>query len=103
MEKFAKLCSKCKFSVEIWVNNHRDIYQTVEDYFLEQLQYSLSAVKMDDVVDPEIYKKCLETNTIVYVHFYPRNSNTFLSLHHYDVDMALDQALKMVDEYWSEN
>lgn len=104
MDKFTQLCAGCKNSVEIRVNDHRDVYQSVEDYFNEQLAHggTQGKEKMDDVVDPDVYKKCVETNNIVYVHFYPRSATTFFSFYHYDVDLALDEALKLLEEYTKE-
>lgn len=104
MDKFTQLCAGCKHSVEIRVNDHRDVYQSVEDYYKEQLEHggTRGHNTMDHVVDPEIYAKCVETNNIVYVHFYPRTAISFLSFYHYDVDLALDMALELLKEYTKE-
>lgn len=101
MDKFTQLCAGCKNSVEIRVNDHRDYYQTPEQYFADQLASGGTQGKnsMDDIVDPDIYKKCVETNNIVYVHFYPDTAISFYSFYHYDVEMALDLALEVLNDH----
>lgn len=96
MDKFTQLCAGCSNSVQISVNNHRDYYQSASDYLQDQANASDAAAKR---IPGDIFIKCVETNTIVYVHFYPDGATTSYSFYHYDVEMALDEALKVLKDH----
>lgn len=88
MDKLKKLLSKCKCSVCLEVNKHRDYYQTVEDY-LSDME---CGGPID--VDQEVRDKMIELDTVVEVQFYPDTPIGFYNILHYDLDTALDEALK---------
>ena len=90
MEKLNLLISKCKNSVSITVNDHRDIFESIEDYFKRPYLDCLNTV---DDIEPEVYKVMLETDTIVDLQFYPNNSNGFIQIYHYSVELAIEEAL----------
>mgnify|MGYP003443594134 CR=1 FL=1 len=88
MDKFKALVSKCAASVELSVNEHKDIYQSVSEFISD-----------DDKEDikPEVLAKMIELNTVVSMHFYPHTPVGFIKIFHYDIDMAIDEALKEFD------
>ena len=88
MEKLNELISKCKCSVGLDINVHRDYHESVETY-LELPR--LSEDKQD--VYTEILQKMIELDTIVELQFYPDTSVGFYKIHHYDVEMTIDEAL----------
>lgn len=88
MDKLQKLISLCKCGVFISINEHHDYYQTAEEMLIEQNNRgTLPAIA------PEIYAKMVELNTIVNIHFYPDTPIRFYEIYHYDLDVALTQAL----------
>lgn len=93
MNKLQELIDRCKYSVEVSTNDHRDYFQTVE-YALEEFEVCMDGVEITD----EVRAKMIETNTIIAIQFYPRTSNSFYLVLHYDLDMALDQALECLGD-----
>ena len=87
-DKLAELLSKCKCGVFLTVNEHRDYYQAAEDR-LDDLD------SIDDATNlsPEIRQKCIETDTIIELQFYPRSPISSYLIIHYDLNAALDEAL----------
>lgn len=88
-----KLIGKCKASVIVTANEHRDNYQTVEDYFNEIEQQRDDDLRGD--IETEVYNKMVKTDTIIEVHFYPNTPIGFYQVFHYDVELALKEALKI--------
>lgn len=89
MEKLSKLIDRCKCGVHISINEHRDYHETVEQYFNSHF---LDDSYLEDI-DEDVFKKMKETNTIVDLHYYPDSSNGFYKIFHYDLEMAIDEAL----------
>jgi hypothetical protein len=89
MEKLKKLIERCKCGVHITVNEHRDYYETVEQHFKS------NPIKEEDLEDIEsdFYEKMKELNTIVELQYYPDTPVGFYKIYHYDIEMALDEAL----------
>jgi len=94
MDKLKKLMSKCKCGVYISVNEHRDYYETVEQRLGDNnlLNDCYSETPKD------VLKKMIETNTMVQLQFYPDTPIGFYTIYHYDLNMALDEALGALDE-----
>ena len=84
MDKLKELLSRCKCGVYVSVNEHRDMYESVEDH--------LSHRDIEDV-ESDVFKKMIETNTIIHIQYYPDTPIGFYSVYHYDLNMALDEAL----------
>jgi hypothetical protein len=84
MEKLKELVSKCKASVEITINDHKDVYESVHDFIPNEEREGIS----DDT-----FAKMVELDTIVRVQFYPSTPIGFYVIYHYDIDMAMDLAL----------
>lgn len=92
MDKLKELLSRCKCGVFITVNEHRDYYLTVEQRLEE-----LSCLECPPELTDEIRQKMIETNTIINVHFYPHTPIGSYDIYHYDIDLALDEALSCFD------
>lgn len=88
MEKLQKLLDKCKCGVHLTVNQHRDYYQTAEEELKEKEGY-----ECPPEIEPEVRAVMIEKNIIIDLQFYPHTPIGSYSIYHYDLDMALDEAL----------
>lgn len=93
MEKFIKLASLCKCSVSIEVNGHRDYYQSVQGYMDDVTGNFGSPRTTQDVLD-----EMIKRDTVVWVQFYPYTPIGFYCIYHYDIEIAMDEALKVIQE-----
>jgi hypothetical protein len=48
------------------------------------------------LLSEEIANKMIEHNTIIDLQFYPNTPIGFYSIYHYDLEMALDEALEIL-------
>lgn len=87
MDKIKELKSLCSCSVSIIINQHKDYYDSVEQYFKDN---------EDDDIEPEVMQKMIETDTVIWVQAYPNTPNGFYSVYHYNLDTALDLVLNAV-------
>lgn len=88
MGKLKQLAAGCKCGVYVSINEHRDYYETVET----RLNHHNAEV------DPEVLRRIVETDTLVEVQFYPDTPIGSYVVHHYDLDAALDEALRCLKE-----
>jgi len=93
MDKLKLLCSKCTNSVQITVNLHRDCHESVSEY-IDDLRYSQGSI----IVNDDILSIMIERDTMVDVQFYPRNAVGSYSVFHYDIELAMDEALKIMED-----
>jgi hypothetical protein len=80
MSNLLKLINLCKCSVIITVNQHRNSFTDINEYVEEYVEET-----KEDIIN-EIIKK----DTIVELQVYPNTPNGFLTLVHYDIDIAID-------------
>ena len=92
MDKLKLLMERCKCGVHLTINNHRNLYVSV----VEMLD-DLVSIGFDDAIDPHIREKIIETDTIIDLHFYPDTPIGFYKVIHYDLEAALETALKMIE------
>lgn len=92
-DKLKLLLERCKCGVYITVNEHRDIYQSAVDKLAELREHEPDG---DLEIEKDIEVKMVELNTIINIHFYPDTPIGFYSIYHYDIDMALCQALEIL-------
>jgi len=88
MEKLQNLLDKSKCGVYLIVNQHRDCYQTAEEALKEKEGY-----ECPPEINPEVRKAMIDKNIIIDLQFYPDTPIGSYSIYHYDLDMALDEAL----------
>jgi len=88
MDKLKELLSRCKAAVSITVNDHRNVYESVETYLHDREGW-----ECPPEIEPDVRAKMIETDTVIEVQFYPDTPVGFYSVYHYDLDAALDEAL----------
>jgi len=89
-----EIIRRCKCGVFFYANTHRDIYQSVEDKIIK-----ISSDDNDILIDENIKKKMIETNTILELQFYPNTPIGFYRIFHYDYDKLIEEAKKILDKY----
>ena len=91
MSDLKELIEMCKASVSIEVNRHKDVYMPISEYMNEFPQSDFL-----DEMDPDILRTILATDTIVDLHFYPNTPIGFYKIYHYDIDLAIEKAIKQL-------
>ncbi|MCA0235468.1 MAG: hypothetical protein LCH81_03710 [Bacteroidetes bacterium] len=89
MEKLNQLISLCKCLVSIEVNDHRNCYESVADY--------ISRYESPEI-DDAVLQVMVEHDTVVSLMFYPDTPVGSYWIFHYDIDMAIDEALSILKE-----
>lgn len=87
------LLERCKCSVSVEVNKHRDYYQTASE-FIEEAE----AFECPPEIEPEVRRTMIETNTVVVIQFYPDTPIGSYDVWHFDLDEALKQSLECIKE-----
>lgn len=93
MEKLNKLILRCKCGVHLTINQHRDYYETVEQYFKSN---PITEEDLEDI-DKDIYEKMKELNTIIELQFYPDTPIGSYKIYHYDLEMVIEEALSSLN------
>lgn len=91
MNKLKQLISKCKCGVFLSVNEHRDYYQTAKQSLEEKDGHECLPE-----IAPEIRSAMIDTDTIIYLQFYPRTPVGSYSIYHHDLESALNEALDVL-------
>lgn len=89
MDELKELLSRCKCGVFITVNQHRDYYQ-----FVTQKLEEIDCLEDPPDISKEVRAKMIEADTIIEIQFYPDTPIGSYSVYHWDLDMALDEALE---------
>ena len=92
MCKLQQLLDRCKCGVHIDVNEHKNIYQSIEDAVEELYDFGNDPEILD-----EIKSEILKRDNLIQIQFYPDTTVGSYSITHYDLDVALDQALECLD------
>lgn len=90
-DKLKKIIERCKCSVSIVINEHRDIYKSVEET-LENLR----CLECPPEIDNDVRNEMIKRDTIVDIQVYPDTPNGFYVVYHYDLDKAMDEILKAI-------
>lgn len=93
-DKIEQLVSSCKGSVSITFNDNTTNYESVE----ECLNTDFTGLYKD--LDEEVKAEMIKRNRMVEVHFYPNTPVGFYHVTHYDLEMAIDQALEILEKQW---
>lgn len=88
MDKLKQLLSRCKCGVFLTVNEHRDYYESAEHALEDARGYECPPSIASDVL-----AKMIETDTIIKIQFYPHTPIGSYEVWHYDIDLALDEAM----------
>lgn len=81
-EKIKWLLERCKASVSISVNDHRDYHESIQQHLDNQIE--------NGEIDKEVLDEMVRRDTLVKVQAYPDTPVGFYSEYHYDLDTALD-------------
>ncbi len=100
MDKLKELLSMCKCSVQIEVNSHRDYYDTIDKAIADIEKEGGPARGTQEKLSDEVKAGMKRTETIIYLHYYPRTPIGFHSFYHYDIDLALQEAIDSIKEHW---
>jgi hypothetical protein len=93
MDKLKRLMSLCKCGVFVEVNHHRNYYETAEQYLSNYEERD-----EEPCAEPEIREKMIKDDTVIEIQFYDRTPVSFYKVYHYDLDMALDEALECLEK-----
>ena len=90
MDYLKLIAERCKASVSVTINKHRDYYQSVQDAINEEADWYGN-------IDEETFNKMIDTDTIVSIQFYPNTPIGFYTVHHYDLTEALKKAWEILE------
>lgn len=91
MEKLKKLQSLCKASISVYINEHKDDYSNAKEY-IDSYRYDEEI----NGISERVLQAMIETNTIIEVIFHPNTPVGYYKVWHYDLDLALDECLKII-------
>jgi len=91
MDALKTLLARCKCGVYLTVNEHRDSYDTPEQWLDE-----LGGRECPPEISEEVRAGILSGGNIVELQFYPDSPVGFYVIVHHDLDEALRLALKCV-------
>ena len=77
--------------IQIQINDHKSCYQSVTEYFNTYIYDNL------DDGDFKHLDKMIENDIIIDLTFYPDTPVGSYTIFHYDIDMALDEALEILE------
>jgi len=87
MKKLKELVSLCQASVEIFINEHRSCYESVE-------QYISDGEKTE--IEPELFSEMVRRDTMIRIEAYPNTPICFHTVYHYDIDQAVERAVELL-------
>jgi hypothetical protein len=90
MNNLKKLIDRC-VSVNLESNLNKTFYESVAEYFYNQV--SNGSIKD---IPKDVYDKMIELDCIIEITFYPDNPIGFHVVYHYDLDMAIKEALSIL-------
>lgn len=99
MNKLSLIQQKCQCSVSITINRHRNYYQSIQEGVDDIKKPTINQILNScesELLSEEIANKMIEHNTIIDLQFYPNTPIGFYSIYHYDLEMALDEALEIL-------
>lgn len=91
-DKLILLQSKCKCGIFIEINSHRDYCETVQHHIDDMPEGRASDL------DSDILLEMIARDTIIDLQFYPNTPIGFYNILHYDIEMALDEALALLED-----
>ena len=92
--KLNAIMVRCKCGVSLEVNEHRSDHNSA----FTALDDARAMGMLPEDLSGAVFKKMIETDTIIVLHFYPETPIGFYRLYHYDLDGVLDQAMAILEE-----
>ena len=86
MEKLKEIINICKASVTISINDHKDLYTSVENYMKDE--------KATFEISERVLNEMVEKDTIVRIQCYPNTPVGFFVVFHHDIEAALESVYK---------
>lgn len=91
-EKIKHIVKVCKAEVDITFNANTSSYMTVKEYIENDDRY--------EDVEARVKNRMCDTDSMVEVYFYPDTPVGPYHIAHYDLEMALDEAIEILkDQY----
>ncbi|WP_281225383.1 hypothetical protein [Flavobacterium aquiphilum] len=87
MKSLQKILDKCKCSVTLTINQHRDYYETVET--------SIEEDERKDI-NPKVFAEMIKRDTVIELQFYPETPIGFFRIYHYDLKSAIELAISVL-------
>lgn len=84
-----EIIEKCKCGVYLTVNEHKDVYQSAEDFIKEEHE------DMEDVPE-DVKKKMIEEDIIMSLQFYPNTPIGFFKIWHWNYYELVKEAKKVL-------
>lgn len=89
MDELTQLMEICKCEIILTINEHRNYYQTPQEWLSEQdLQ--------DDEIDQVTIDGIVKSDVVVDLQFYPVTPIGFYRIVHYDLSAAIKRALAIM-------
>jgi hypothetical protein len=92
MDKLKELFELCAGSVTVIHNEHKDFYQTVEQFLNDQERNSDDGIDLDD----DVRKFMVDRNHMITLHAYPKTPIGFYTVYHWDLLIAVDKMLDAI-------
>ena len=94
--KLQELLSLCKCGVSIYSNTYKNAYQSLIDGIADIER------NIEESLPIDIKKGMIETENIINVDCYPFTPISSLSIYHYDVNAAIEEAIESIIEWQKE-
>lgn len=90
VDKLKRITELCKNSISIQINDHKGYYITARQEIIKRDDwYSQTPI--------EVIEQMILTDTIISIQCYPRTPVSFYIINHYDLELALDEMLKILE------
>jgi len=93
MKKLKILMKHCKADIHVTINDHKAEYVDVKQYFKDKFEWD---PELKDEFENDILKTMIKTDTIIEIQFYPDSPIGSYQIFHYDLDLAMDEALEII-------
>lgn len=88
MEKLQQLIAASKYGLNISINPHKGVYQTIEEYL--ENPFKQDDVSYSDVMDMEMMGSLIE------IQSYPDSPIGFQMIYHWNLEKAIDIAIEAI-------
>ena len=92
MNNLQELLSLCKYGIQIYVNSYKNAYQSVYE----------GIDIIDEKLPIKIKNAMIKTENIINIDCYPFTPISSLSVYHYDINDAIEEAIKEIKEWQKE-
>lgn len=84
------LIKKCKGSIYISINEHKNLYQKINDYILD-------INNRNEEIEPELAERMIKEDTFIQLMFYPDTPIGFYSVYGTTIDEVIKKANKILE------